>query len=66
MKRKKFSSIHLMTLSMALFIFEVSCTRDQFFGIEENTEGLNYSVMNTIAQSKEYIEFQKQSFFSYG
>ncbi len=63
MKRKKFSSIHLMTLSMALFIFEVSCTRDQFFGIEENTEGLNYSVMNTIAQSKEYIEFQKQSFF---
>lgn len=64
MKRKKFNSIHLMTLSMAFAIFEVSCTSDQFFGIEENSEGLNYSVLNKIAQSKEYIEFQKQSFLN--
>lgn len=64
MKRKKFNSIHLMTLSMAFAIFEVSCTSDQFFGIEENAEGLNYSVLNKIAQSKEYIEFQKQSFLN--
>lgn len=63
MKRKRFS-IHLMTLSMALTIFEVSCTSDQFFGIEADAEGLNYSVLNKIAQSKEYIEFQKQSFLN--
>lgn len=42
----------------------VSCTSDQFFGIEEETDGLNYSVLNKIALSKEYVEFQKQMYLS--
>lgn len=42
----------------------VSCTSDAFFGLEEDYEGVNYSTLKEIAQSKEYVEFQKQSLLS--
>ena len=45
-------------------IFATSCTSDHFFGIEEETDCMSYSILNKIAQSKEFMEFQKQSFLS--
>lgn len=38
-----------------------SCTSDDFFGIKENYEGIDYSMMKRIALSKEYVEYQKQT-----
>lgn len=39
-----------------------SCTSDEFFRIEEDYEGVSFSMLEKIALSKEYVEFQKQSF----
>ena len=41
-----------------------SCTSDAFFGFEENYEGLDYQLLNQIAHSKEFINFQELSILS--
>ena len=41
-----------------------SCTSDEFFGIKEDYEGIEYPILQDIAHSAEYIEYQKQSILS--
>lgn len=50
-----------MAKSVLLIFLAASCTSDEFFGIEENYEGIEYRMIKKIAHSKEYIEFQKLS-----
>ena len=64
MKKSKLKSLAKMVVCIMSVCVAASCTSDQFFGIEEETDGTSYSTLNKIAQSKEFIEFQKQSFLS--
>lgn len=51
----------VMANSLFFIFLATSCTSDEFFGIEEDYDGLDYSLLEKIAYSKEYIEYQKQS-----
>lgn len=62
MIRKNLSKNVVMAVWFMGAIFATSCTSDHFFGIEEETDGMSYSILNKIAQSKEFMEFQKQYF----
>lgn len=53
-----------MTVCVIGVLFVASCTSDEFFGIEADHEGVDYSTLNNIALSKEYVEYQKQLFLS--
>lgn len=66
--RKQERRSSLLVLVIAVFVLYVSlvtsCTRDEFFQIEKDYEGVDYHMLKKIALSKEYIEFQRQSFLS--
>lgn len=51
----------LLTAFIMDVLFATSCTSDEFFGIEEVYDGVDYLTMERIAHSNAYIEFQKQS-----
>lgn len=58
MRKKRLKSLTAMVVLGA--IFATSCTSDEFYGIEENYEGIGYPMLEKIANSKEYIVFKKQ------
>lgn len=51
--------IKLTTLVLSVSLV-TSCTRDAFFGLEEEYDGFSYSKMYEIANSKEYINYQTE------
>lgn len=59
---KKTNCLVFMLLRFVAFFCTIGCTSDDFFGIDEEYEGLDFQTLNKIARSKEYIEFQKMSF----
>ena len=44
--------------------FAASCTSEEFFGIEEETDAVAFSTLTKIANSAEYLEYQKQAFLA--
>lgn len=58
---KRFACMVIAILFMTVI---TSCTSDEFFGIEEDYDGVSFSMLEKIAHSKEYLEFQKQSILS--
>ena len=61
-KQNRLKSLLGMTICIMGASLVTCCTSDDFFQIEEVYEGTDYSILKKIALSKEYIEFQKQSF----
>lgn len=44
--------------------FAASCTSEEFFGIEEETDAVAFSTLTKIANSAEYLEYLEQSFLA--
>ncbi len=44
--------------------FAASCTSEEFFGIEEETDAVAFSTLTKIANSAEYLEYQEQAFLA--
>lgn len=61
MRKRRSSLLVIAVFNMGL-LFAVSCTSDDFFEIEEDYEEVDYAILKEIALSKEYIDFQKQSY----
>lgn len=62
MKKFNESKCLLVMANCLFFVFlATSCTSDDFFGIEEDYDGLDYPTLVKIAHSKEYVEYQIQS-----
>ena len=53
---------------MAVYVmgafFAASCTSEEFFGIEEETDAVAFSTLTKIANSAEYLEYQEQAFLA--
>lgn len=64
MKRIRFRVLVSMGVIIMATSFFVCCSSDDFFGIESDSDGMNYSMLKKIAYSKEFIEYQKQIFIS--
>lgn len=43
---------------MVLSLFAASCSNDAFFGFDESGENPNYTILDIIANSKEFIDYQ--------
>ena len=60
----RLKGLAVMAVCVMGAFFAASCTSEEFFGIEEDNEGVDYSLLKSIALSKEYVEYQKQSFLT--
>jgi len=54
--------LDIMLLVVICTTITTSCTSDEFFGIKEDYEGVSYSMLEKIANSKEFIEYQTLSY----
>jgi len=61
-RKSRLKRLACMAFSVLATFLVSSCTSDEFFGIKEDYDGVDYSTMEKIAKSKEYIEFKKQEF----
>ena len=64
MRRNRLKKLADMAVCVVVGCFAASCTSNEFYGIQEKAEGLDFPTLSKIAQSKEFIEFQKQTFLS--
>lgn len=64
MKKNKLKKNAVMTVCIIGACFATSCTSDEFYGIQEKTESLDFPTLSKIARSKEFIEYQKQAFLN--
>lgn len=53
-----------MTISLVTIFVVLGCTSDDFWGINEEYNGISYPTMERIARSKAYIDYQKQTLLS--
>lgn len=65
MKYFNYSINAFIPSSIIIVFLTVSCTRDRFWGIEEDYGDTDYMMLEMIANSKEFIEFKKQSILAW-
>lgn len=49
-----------MTVGLIITLCVINCTSDDFWGIQEEYDGIEYPILEKIAKSNEFIEYQKQ------
>ncbi len=57
-------SLAVMAVCVMGAFFAASCSSDEFYGIEEDADAVVFSTLTKIANSAEYLEYQKQAFLA--
>ena len=57
-------SLAVMAVCVMGAFFVASCSSDEFYGIEEDADAVVFSTLTKIANSAEYLEYQKQAFLA--